>query len=585
MRKTLVFRFIFAISLVTLFILPDPSFAKNEVFASKNQEMVAKNNNGIVYGYGDTLKGFTMSVWAEREVKKSVAMNIFYRGLNKDLKQYINREDFAAISVLTLEAKYSLANNYDIKSTFLDINRNSDTYDYINKAKQYKIVEGLSETEFAPYRDIKRKEALVMLYRIYKNYEKTKFPISNSSRVIEFKNSKAYKNLEDWAKDAVVYFIDAGIFRGYGNGEYGLNDKISNEQALVLATRYVDYLRDLSGEIALAGNKDLDELEPKDSSQDGSILYKNVRFSESEYKDMQAYLDFVKKHPIKNELKVYSVNPTKGGANGKVGVLNNSTQSDFINVINRFRMAAKVPLVQIDDGLMKKAQHAAYLMYDTKQYGHFLKRKGADLNLYKIGSAAAKESNIGYNTSPNSNVEWFIRLCTLDNTAKNIPRLGHRRWNINPNMKYTGIGIARPYFVQYAFDMSRSPKVSPDFVAYPSKGAFPLELIGGAPWSIELGRTYSGGGKKYKLNPNKTPKLTLTRLSDNKEETFYRKSDKYVGGKYFNVNTEGYGYGNAIIFKPTIEINALERFKVRIENILDVNTNKPTILEYEVIFF
>ncbi len=582
MRKTLYLNRILAIVLVFVVLASNRVFAETNDYTLKVENIVAFDSNKAG-GYKDVLNGFTMSDWAEEEVKKSIDMNIFYKGLDKDLKQNINREDFAVISVLILSENYGLPKDAFIESSFSDIDKNADTYDYISSAKQYRIVEGVSETEFAPYRNIKRKEALVMLYRIYKYYEKGEAKITNANKVEKFKDSKDYKYLENWAKDAVVYFIGAGILQGYGNGEYGLNDKITSEQALALAARYVDYLRSLSGGTAYEISEN--PIPMGTESLEKKNLFGKGRFTDEEYKDMIAYLDFVNKHPIKNKLEVYSVVPSKGGANGRVGVLNDDTRIDFINSINRIRLAAKVPLIELDNKLMKKAQHGAYLMYETKQYGHHLERKGADWNLYKIGSQAASESNIGYNTSPSANVDWFVTLCTLDNTAKNIPKLGHRRWNINPNMKYTGIGVARPYFVQYAFDMSRSPKVSPDYVAYPSKGAFPLELIEDAPWSLELGRDYSGGGKKYKLDDKRTPKVTLTRLSDNKSEVFWKKSSQYNGGKFFNVNTDGYGYGNAIIFKPTIKVKALERYRVKVENIIDVKTSKPTQIVYEVIFY
>ncbi len=601
MLKTLKFNKMIAIMLTFTFLLSNIAFAQMNNYEG---EKVFANNGSKAGGYEETLDGFTMSGWAEKEVKKSIDMNIFFKGLDKNLKEPINREDFAVISVLTLEGNYVLPKGEKIPSSFVDIDKNSDTYAYVNKAKHYKLVNGVSATQFAPNRNIKRKEALVMLYRIYKNYEKAKYKVTSPEQVKDFKASDDYKNLESWAKDAVLYFVGAGIFKGYGNGKYGLNDKINNEQALVLSTRYVDYLRALPGATASAikkepatNNSQVNKPKPSNSqgeiaqagnptaSKPGQRMYNGVAFSQSEYNEMMDYLDFVRNHPIKNDYKVYSTMPSQSGANGQVGVLNNDTRTDFLNSINRFRKAAKVPLVQLNEKLMGDAQHCAYLMKVTNQYSHYLKRKGADANLHARGADAALKSNIGYNTSTYANVYWFVESCTMDNTTKNIPKLGHRRWNINPNMKYTGIGVAKPYFAQYAFDTSRSPQVSPDFVAYPSKGAFPYELLKDAPWSIELGIPYSGGEKKYKINPAKTLKVTLTRLSDNRQEVFAQKASAYTGGKFFNVNEEGFGYGNAIIFKPTMTIRALERYRVRVDNILDATKNRETFIEYEVIFF
>ena len=126
-----------------------------------------------------------------------------------------------------------------------------------------------------------------------------------------------------------------------------------------------------------------------------------------------------------------------------------------------------------------------------------------------------------------------------DGDDYNIDRVGHRRWLINPKMKYTGFGAVSgnrgTYSAVYAFDTKNS-KAAEYGVAWPAQN-MPVEYFGaGFPWSVSMGSTVDISSVKVKL----------TRESDNKTWNF---SSSEADG-YFNVNNDGYGQKGCIIFRP-----------------------------------
>lgn len=152
----------------------------------------------------------------------------------------------------------------------------------------------------------------------------------------------------------------------------------------------------------------------------------------------------------------------------------------------------------------------------------------------------ASSSNIAWTSWKGCSMNWTIVDSWMeDGDDYNIDRVGHRRWLINPKMKYTGFGAVSEnrgtYSAVYAFDTKNS-KAAEYGVAWPAQN-MPVEYFGaGFPWSVSMGSTVDISSVKVKL----------TRESDNKTWNF---SSSEADG-YFNVNNDGYGQKGCIIFRP-----------------------------------
>jgi hypothetical protein len=216
---------------------------------------------------------------------------------------------------------------------------------------------------------------------------------------------------------------------------------------------------------------------------------------------------------------------------------------DGLDAINFGRFLAGVPYdVALDSTRNTDAQHGAVLLA-ASGFSH-TPTKPADMSqdFYDRGYASTSQSNIGYGYS--DSVEFQLG-CLADDDSGNIDRLGHRRWLLNPRMRYTGIGFAQTRHTTYAFDRSRS-EVDYAVVAYPSAGAFPVDqghFDSSTPWSITLNPS------RYDWDSTGHV-VTLRRLSDGVTWTF-TPTDENKAGEYFNFETSGFGVANCFIFRPS----------------------------------
>ena len=236
--------------------------------------------------------------------------------------------------------------------------------------------------------------------------------------------------------------------------------------------------------------------------------------------------------------------------------------------------------VALDDEYTEKAQHAAVLLDTIGRLNHTPERP-SDMSeeFYSLAYAGTSSSNLAQGTS----LQGSIALYMDDSDVSNIPRLGHRRWLMNPKMTHTGFGMSvrgkfsatyvfqkggdledffenvlgRTYSGDASLNMEeyelyskwdeerRQWPISDDFVSWPtSKTEHPLYYFGGnTAWCVVLNRNIFEGF-------NETGKsgvfVRLTRTDDGQEWTF---SNSNSDG-YFNIDTGGYGDGECIIFRP-----------------------------------
>jgi len=126
----------------------------------------------------------------------------------------------------------------------------------------------------------------------------------------------------------------------------------------------------------------------------------------------------------------------------------------------------------------------------------------------------------------------------------------------------------------YAFDRSRKNTPDWDYVAFPARGYMPVNMFGSRyAWSVSLNM------KKYAKPSKGKIKATIQPVDENFEKT---------GGPlkqdYFNVETNGFGSGPAIIFRPdAFAVKADTRYKVTITG-LKTKKDRSAEISYLVHF-
>ena len=257
-----------------------------------------------------------------------------------------------------------------------------------------------------------------------------------------------------------------------------------------------------------------------------------------------------------------------------------------VDRLNALRRIAGVPDVALDSALSENAQYGAVLLAASHFSHSPAQPADMDGSFYQTASEATGSSNICAGRSLTGSVDAFMD----DSDAGNIDRLGHRRWQLNPDMGRIGFGYAYSgasrygaYVAEKVFDRSGAG-CDYDFIAWPASGDFPAQ---------EGGTTLFGGSCAWSvtLNPQtyQTPSLsdvtvTLTRESDGRTWTL-DSGTRNTSGDYFNVDTGGYGVSNCIIFRPSGVDRYEGVYTVEIDGLRTIGGGAVTDFAYQVAFF
>ena len=288
----------------------------------------------------------------------------------------------------------------------------------------------------------------------------------------------------------------------------------------------------------------------------------------------------------KSETEFFAVQPSVS-APYVAGSLTDEILQRGLDRLNAVRRLAGLPGVSLDSSLNETAQHGAVVLaaLDTMTHNPS-KPAGMEDSFYQKGYEATSSSNLSYfswaDTDPlGMSVDMFMD----DSDAGNVSRVGHRRWQLNPELGKVGFGYARSdsgmgYVGEYVFDRSGAG-CDYEFVAWPASGNFPNDIFPStSAWSITL------NPEEYRAPSLDGVTVTLTRDSDGAVWSFRGGLDGTPSntGKYFNVDNVGYGVDNCIIFRPDGVDSYDGVYTVTVDG-LTTASGAPARLSYQVDFF
>ncbi|OOM16035.1 CAP domain-containing protein [Clostridium saccharobutylicum] len=264
----------------------------------------------------------------------------------------------------------------------------------------------------------------------------------------------------------------------------------------------------------------------------------------------------------------------------KAGKVKRGYLNDTLNYVNFARYLANVEPISLDSELTDQAQHGAVLTAanDVLEHTNPKHPSGMSNDFYELGKASTSSSNLS-----GGNLLGSVQLCLNDDAnLMGYENIGHREWLLDPKVGKMGFGTTSDYSVQnlpfYDFEKNAD---EPDYISWPSQGAFPNKLISRqAVWSIDLNKDV------YDINDD--VKVRVTRLSDNKkwnlknvgEDGLSRES---TGFEVLSYNPYGYGSkSNTILFHISNDDLAVQQYlgKYKVE-VLGLNED----IEYTINFF
>jgi uncharacterized protein YkwD len=266
---------------------------------------------------------------------------------------------------------------------------------------------------------------------------------------------------------------------------------------------------------------------------------------------------------------------------------------DGINSLNFVRFLAGLPDdVEIKASLSETAQYGAVLMAAAGYLSHRpSKPKDMPQDFYNKGLANTKSSNIIKGRQ--APLAWSVFSYMNDQGRKNVTRVGHRRWILNPALKYASFGVAITkgggdiaYGTLPIHDESRKNLKLPEMILWPGSGDWPSGYMrNNTPFSAQLNRSH------YLTPKLDEVKVTVTRVADGRVWELSKddnvKPPTLPKRKYFNIDTRYIGnekFHTAIIFRPDDIKKYDGEYQISISGIRTVGGAKTT-LEYRVNFF
>ena len=165
------------------------------------------------------------SDWAVSDVKKAEALNITEKGKVYRYRISITREEFCE---LIYNYCYNVIKEVD---TVTGENKFTDTTNSkIIRLNAMGIINGKTETEFAPDDLLTREEAAVILNRMV---NKT-IPVPVTEMYFNFDDESS---ISGWASDSIQVMCNMGVMNGVGNNKFAPKETYTTEQAIATIVR------------------------------------------------------------------------------------------------------------------------------------------------------------------------------------------------------------------------------------------------------------------------------------------------------------------------------------------------------------
>jgi hypothetical protein len=215
---------------------------------------------------------------------------------------------------------------------------------------------------------------------------------------------------------------------------------------------------------------------------------------------------------------------------------------DALKRLNAYRYLAGVPWnVTLNADYCQLSRSGAKMLEKLGHLDHHPANPGLPDAEFRLALEATTHGNLHEGFGTRSSVDGFI----YDSDPKNIDRVGHRRWCLNPYMLQAGFGEAGKFSVMYAHDQSRHDLPDYDFVAFPVPGFMPVNFFGSDyAWHVSL------NPQKFQ-NPTTQVKVAVYPfLASGSGVPDPAKRGQPLELNYFKIDTGGFGINNAIIFRP-----------------------------------
>ncbi|MBP1988824.1 S-layer homology domain-containing protein [Paenibacillus eucommiae] len=174
--------------------------------------------------------------WAKADIEL-LASKAIIEGMDEEHfvpQANVSRAQFAALISRALKLKINTK-----QSPFTDVAAGSWYEEEVNKAYAAGIIQGMTETSFAPEKDITREEMAVMIMRASSYASGAAGSEKHDTFAIQFADSEA---ISVWAREQVQAAVRAGIINGRAENKFVPQDQATRAEAATVIKRLLSAL-------------------------------------------------------------------------------------------------------------------------------------------------------------------------------------------------------------------------------------------------------------------------------------------------------------------------------------------------------
>lgn len=230
--------------------------------------------------------------------------------------------------------------------------------------------------------------------------------------------------------------------------------------------------------------------------------------------------------------------------------------------LNAYRYLAGLNYdVQLKDELNLTCKYGAHLCNVLGRIEHTpAKPAKMDEATYKRGYEGTSNSNLFWTSGPDGltgSVDGYMD----DSDPSNVARVGHRRWCLNPAMRYTGFGVVQGTSAMWSMDGANGSSAGA-IVCFPAAGLYPLAyLTPNTAWCVSLDPA------RYQVKSAQVKVYALKSISQASRFPADVAGLTEIKLRDIRVDTSGIGIPQCVIFRPEIKTVRGNRYGVIISGI------------------
>ncbi|MDF1700101.1 MAG: hypothetical protein P1V36_02945 [Planctomycetota bacterium] len=241
-----------------------------------------------------------------------------------------------------------------------------------------------------------------------------------------------------------------------------------------------------------------------------------------------------------------------------------------LRYLKAYRCISGVPYddIAIDAGHQAHAQAAAEVCRDLGHITHFPKNPGWDGTRFDFAAVGTKSSNLAQGMIACESIRGYMD----DSDARNIAKVGHRAWCINPRMTHTGFGTVDRFSAMWSISSGRTKVPDHDVVACPGPGYAP------GPW---FGTHWAWSASLDKKRWDAPGKVDIEVVA---VDAMFLPQGEPLALDHQSVLTKSAGTPYMLVFRPVgFSLKPGTRYRVTVDGLSA--KGKPRALRYYVEFF